>query len=486
MEDLVQFILRETHYHDFLSMQDNPPGRQANLETFMQMIRDFEATHGGGIYSFLAHFDAQEELETPREPVANSERNAVRLMSIHQSKGLEFPIVIHAELNKRFNRQDLNGSLLIDETYGLAPRIVVAEFQSHYPSLPFHLAGKKMLKELLSEEMRLLYVAFTRPVQRLVMVGTVKNFSEALEKVKPPALAGSHFDWVLHWIRQETATGIPVEQHPLFHLNLHNPGVNEEISQLLEMDETCVQAELKKLKEILQACDQPYPFIGASSQPGKASFTELKSAILKDEDLFQVHTPTKVRASAVAVLEAMEIGTAHHHFLEKLPLKQTLDMKYLRSERDRMIKETVLTIAEAECLDLDSIEKFWSSPTGMFFLQHPEGIRRELPFTCKFTLAELQELGLSTATEMREEWILVQGVIDLAFFHPNGGLWLVDFKTDRLTADEISSRAKDYEAQIRLYASALEKIFKQRVVWAGLYFIALSQFSIVCDFRGCE
>ena len=169
----LEAVLTETHYADWLLTQPRGEQRHANVERLVGLARQFDQFQRQGLFRFLRFIEAQRMAETEPEVARVSEENSVRLLSIHQSKGLEFPVVVVADLGKPFNVSDLRAEIILDEKYGLCPQIKPPHTGRRYPSLPYWLARQRQHRELLGEEMRLLYVAMTRARELLLLSGSL-------------------------------------------------------------------------------------------------------------------------------------------------------------------------------------------------------------------------------------------------------------------------------------------------------------------------
>src|SRR6185369_12399544 len=158
----LETVLSETYYASWLLAQPRGQQRHANVQRLLALARQFDRFQRQGLFRFLKFVEAQQLADTQPEVAPVCEENAVRLMSIHQSKGLEFPVAVVADLGKSFNLADLNAEIILDELYGLCPQIKPPQTGRRYPSLPYWLARQRQLRETLGEEARLLYVAMTR------------------------------------------------------------------------------------------------------------------------------------------------------------------------------------------------------------------------------------------------------------------------------------------------------------------------------------
>ena len=248
-----------------------------------------------------------------------------------------------------------------------------------------------------------------------------------------------------------------------------------------------------------------YPFKAATRRKAKSSVTELRrTAEELDEEAEPIFTrpkfaakkrkaesgPPPLRSGAVAPklqakaekrkLSASEAGTAHHKFLQHVALENTNSIAALETESRRLEQEKILSAEECAVLDLDALADFWNSPAGRKIrAQSPDSVKRELQFTARFNPAELDELVGSSRCDDRtpqrsvptsNEFVVVQGVADLVVLLPKE-IWLVDFKTDQVRPDELPEKTRFYEPQLKLYASALAKIYSKPVANCWLHFL---------------
>jgi ATP-dependent helicase/nuclease subunit A len=481
-------VIDSTHYADWLLTQERAGQRRANVERLLQLARQFDAARGESLPRFLRFIEAQQESEAETEPAAAPESDAVRLMSIHQSKGLEFPLVVVADLGKRFNVGDLGGNIILDEEFGLCPRIRPPEAFQSWPSLPYWLARRRQKRELLGEEMRLLYVALTRPAQRLILAGTASRNSIEDKWPKraahPPApgeiLAGaSYLDWLGSW--------------PPGAANLQSSGQNEFFAWTVFDDDhrwlapgaepgrTAGMAgaadELDLSPEARDRLDWRYPFGADTAIPAKASVSGLRRLMAGESEeealpIFAVDTSPAARRPGQAPLRAAEIGSAHHVLLQRMALETAPTAEGLREEAARLCRSNLLTADQCASLDFEALAAFWQSAPGRELLGRRPALRRELAFTARLAAAELAGLGAAEfANAGADEFVVVQGVIDLAAILPDE-IWLLDFKTDHFPAAELGEKIRQYRPQIKLYAAALGRIYRRPVTRRWLHFLS--------------
>lgn len=485
----LETVLVETHYLEWLRSRPRGAQRQANVMRLLALAEQFDQFQHQGLHRFLNFTEVQREADVEPEVAPVAAENAVRLMSIHQSKGLEFPVVALADLGKAFNTQDRRADIIFDETRGLCPCVKPPQSGRRYPSLPHWLAQQYQRRELAGEELRLLYVALTRARDTLILTGGVTNKKwETLWTVPEPVtpqriLAGaSHADWIGLWFARQNpdpaAVGGEVphlrwrlaEESELAGATAATPGAVPPVPAL--------DNETRHRLETVLAWN--YGFKTATEYKAKTSVTALRrqAAEILEDEAQPLYPPTPmVRWELLSTLSAADTGIAHHHFLQHVKLDQTTDLRSLQQEAIRLVAEGLLKEEESQSLDLAAIADFWKSPAGREIRRHAAEVRRELPFTARFSPVELSQLSgvtLPSAGELAGEFAIVQGVADLAVLRANE-IWLIDFKTDSLAAGELAAKTEHYRPQLKLYAAALTKIYAKPVARRWLHFLATRQ-----------
>jgi ATP-dependent helicase/nuclease subunit A len=489
LSQCLEAVLAETHYDAWLLSRPRGAQRRGNVQRFLSLAEQFDAFQRQGLYRFLRFVEAQREIDAEPEVAPLAEENAVRLMSIHQSKGLEFPIVALADLGKKFNEQDLHGEIILDERFGLCPRVKPPSSGGRYPSLAHWLAQKNQRRELRGEELRLLYVALTRARDTLILSGGVsekkwENLFQNTAPVSPREIlsAGSDMDWLGLWFRIQNGKS-KIEnpwkgELPTLRWRLVDDSelagspveANKPASALMSID----KATEKRLARLL---DWQYPHPAATSLSAKTSVTTLRRQAAEADDeaeqkFISRFAFSKTKGRKDRQLSAEDTGLAHHKFLQHFSLDAAKDLKSFLAEAKRLEKENYLSAAEAAVLDVEALADFWDSPIGKKMRANISSIRRELPFTARFGPDELDKiLGKDSPAGLKDEFVVVQGVADLVVLLPKE-TWLVDFKTDDVSAKELSEKTKAYSPQLQLYARALEKIYSRPVTNCLLHFLA--------------
>ncbi len=497
----VRRILDATHYESLILAQERGEERLANLNRLLRLMRQFDPYQRQGLMRFLRFVDSQRDAEAEEEPAAPDVADAVRLLSIHLSKGLEFPVVVVADLSKAFNVSDLHADILLDPEFGLCPRITPEGVNSHYPSLPYWLARRRHKKELLGEELRLLYVAMTRARDRLILTGSIgaKQFENRWQQDRELSTttllqARSYADWIALWFAKNCAAeagGARSGETALCRWKVHDDSSLDESEKKTESADAGHAVKLNKEETdgLRRRLSVEYAFATATEEPAKTSVSALRRRATEhfDEeetvDFFRRRAPQTQRLSSASNLtnSAAEVGTVYHRFLERVSFKCVRSVRELRDEATRMVSGGVLSALEMELLDFDSLLTFWRSDFGGAVLANERHVQRELAFTARFSPAELEEISPRSqekipgcATRMHGEFVIVQGVADLAVILPKE-IWLLDFKTDKASAKDLPGKVELYRPQLLLYARALQRIYDRPVTDSRLHFLSLGR-----------
>ncbi len=487
-------MLDETHYAAWLLTQPRGEQRHANVQRLLALAQQFDQFQRQGLFRFLRFIEAQQAAETAPQVAAVSGEDSVQLMSIHQSKGLEFPVVVVADLGKPFNLSDLRAEIILDARYGLCPQIKPPHTGQRYPSLPYWLARQRQKQEMLGEELRLLYVAMTRARDLLILTGNVaekkflKQWSEPTNFTTASVLAArSYLDWIAAWSAQTgSSPAASAENSPAGENTWWRWRIYDDLDKRLLDAAQPTGGSARRTRRIrTQHCHLArtartprtwqYPHQSATEEPAKTLPSPLCAAgwINSETDgtpLFKFRTANQKTKLKKSSLSSAEIGTAHHTFLQFVSLEQAGTLIGLREEARRMELELILSAEEIAQLDFDALSAFWQSDIGKSIRAEAKNVRRELPFTARFLPAELPR---NNAAELPDgEFVVVQGAADLVVVLP-GEIWLVDFKTDDMTAAELPEKVKLYELQLRLYALALSRIYGRPINRVHLHFLAL-------------
>ena len=485
---LIDEVLTSTGLEEIYASMPDGVRRAENLRAFRAFAAGYAASRGGGLMQFCRYVAGLRESDTAvSPPEIDAGADAVRIMSIHKSKGLEFPIVILADLSRKFNLQDNSAPVLLDDELLIGANVVDTQSGSYYPGIAKMAIAAKKKRQSVSEEMRVLYVAMTRAKDMLIMTDCAARQTERLQKwnaalTEPmrPEVAASALrmgDWIL------MAALCRTEASELFARTGGNAvsrvrpdtwRITFRSTQALHTDQPETAGAFSGLpgadgmvSKLEGQLSYVYPHMAAAKTASKLTATQLKGRLLDQEAAENAENAEPVRTAerrpnfrADTPLSGREKGSATHLFMQFVRYEACTDMQGIASELERMQRERFLTARQAEAVDRERILRLFESPFGARIL-HAEKIRREFKFSI------LTDAGAYDPAAAGEQ-VMLQGVVD-CFWEEEGGLVIVDFKTDRIHGGP-EKKAADYAPQLEAYAQALSRIFEKPVREKYLYF----------------
>lgn len=488
-EQLVWYLLEDTGLLAAYSAMEQGQRRRENLLSVYALAR----TTAGGNYLYLYELiRALNRMEQSGQESASGGASGVTLTTIHRSKGLEYPVVFLSDLSRKFNFRELNNTVLLDGAMGVGAKIVDPAQRIRYPGMVYEAMSVKKRQALLDEELRILYVGMTRPKDYLFMTYAIGAESDVFSRLRAGAgmpaepwctsSVGCLGDWVL-------LAALPrVEAGDLFSL-CGRPDSSLKVTDYpwrIQLDslelvpqphyggkpvtqQTAVEQHVPAPEQLVRAMTWENPHAAASRTPSKLTATELKG---RNKDLeaqedaaVPVSVPKLLRPEFILEKKGLtptEQGTAAHQFLQYARFSQLASRDGILSELDRMVDSAYLTEQQAEAVKPDEIARLFSSPLGQRLLSASKLIR-EFKFSL-LTPADRFYSGL------KDEQVLLQGVVDAAILEPDS-ITVIDFKTDRISAQQASVRAEHYRPQLETYREALGRIFERPVREMILYFL---------------
>lgn len=447
LPDLLRQICNECDYLAHLLVQPGGQQRARNFERFFAALQD-SATRQESLFALLAHLeDVKRRKGTYFElPAAQDDENCVRIMTIHTSKGLEFPVVFLARTDAPFNLRDLSKPLLFHPAYGLACKVTDEQARTELPTLTYALLRMVLDTEQKSEELRVLYVAMTRARDQLLLSGCTRDPDALFERAALPPDAQTllahrcFLDWLL----------AAVFDLPCFAdwsgRTLPPNADAPEIAHALEGATTAPEAPAKQTGFDLAAClraaaQEPAPgflHYPCTYTPVKAGVSSLLSAYV------EIERSTRLPGTS-GRFSATELGTLAHLFLQHASFDAWAGVQ---AQLHDMLQRQLLTPAESDALQ-PFAPHFERLMTGALAgrIRASGRVYRELPFSMAATA---RELGLNES----DERVVVQGIVDLAF-EEDGALVLVDYKSNMADESTLQSLAGHYSLQLTLYARAL-------------------------------
>ncbi len=485
---LLEAVLVRTNLDGIYAAMSDGELRSSNLQTFFQLAAEFEASGNRDLGRFLEHLDAMEEkgLILAGE---QSSPGCVTIMSIHKSKGLEFPVVFLCGLSRSFNMESQRAKVLCHKEMGLGLSAADAQKRIYYPTIAKRAIAAKIGMEAVSEELRVLYVAMTRAKDRLIMTYASDSLEKDLRElvtriqmggqkllVQESTCAGQ---WVLLAALQRTEAGAlftlggkPAETtlgEPAWHIRVvqgsQMPQASLEERNLQAMPEGAES----QLRENLTF---QYAHMAATMAPSKQTVTQRKGR-QKDQEVAEAAAPEKLRerkwrkpSFLETVTLGKERGTATHKAMQYIRYEACTDEASISSELQRLVNCHFLTQEQGKLVNCKKIATFFASPLGQR-LREGKNVLREFKFS-------ILEDGESYDPALSGEQVLLQGVVDCALIEEDGMI-LLDFKTDYVTEQTLLALKERYCLQVQAYAQALQRIYGKPVRQSLLYFFALDR-----------
>lgn len=469
------------------SAMEDGNDRVRNLHSFSQIATDFESTGRKELSYFLDYLLTLDISGLPAASTQNS--GCVRIMSIHKSKGLEFPVVFLCGLSRAFNRMDLQKQVLCHKDLGLGLVCVNETQRVRYPTIAKRAIAAKITEENISEELRVLYVAMTRAKDRLIMTYSAQNLASRLQDIvlrmdlsakellaRYPSCPGT---WILlaALSRSEAGAFFSLAGYPDQRCVSDNPW-NIQVVEVKEMSSTAADAEspqkeldLAIIRKMETGLHYVYPYQTAVTIPSKITATQMKGRI-KDqeaaENTVQLSDSRRILRSATVSAEnrGIKYGNAMHSVMQNLDYAACGDEDAIQRQVAMLCEKGLLSDEQANMVKIDEIIHFIRSPLGQKLTSCSE-VLREFKFSI---LVDSQEVY----PEISGEKILLQGVIDCALIE-HDGITVLDFKTDYVSEDTLEDVTLRYLPQVKTYAKAISRIYGKPIKAAYLYFFRMNR-----------
>lgn len=523
LNEFIWKLYLDTGFYNYVTLLPNGSLRQANLKMLFEKAKQYEKVSFKGLFSFINFIDKVKTSsgDMSAAKIVGENDDVVRIMSIHKSKGLEFPIVFLSSTGKKFNMQDLNTPILIHQDIGFGPQYIDSDRKIEYPSLAKEAIRIAAKEETISEEMRVLYVALTRAKEKLIITGMSKDIEKALkdkekllevyqkkdivnnknsqEKLSPNLVGkySSYIDWLelVYEYNKENQIDDIIELNIYNKSDLVSEFINndsEEIDMMEKIKEEIQnkeheidsKEEQKYKQEILSKLKWRYEYSKASKIPTKTSVTKLKELETENseydiDDLVEFarnkrenknETQEYSRLSAkprfmesVEKLNSAQKGTLMHLCVQLLDEKKEYTINDIKEFVQDLQNRNIISEIEAKSVNEQMLLRYTKSSLWNE-LKLAKEIHKEEPFYINIKANTI----FDDAEE--DETILVQGIIDLYYIDKEGKLILVDYKTDYVPDGDVSKLEEKYKVQLDLYKKALEDALGRKVdkamIWA--------------------
>lgn len=518
IHELIEIILRETGYGHYVAAMPAGNRRTANLNMLLEKAAAYEKTSYKGLFHFVRYIDELQKYDVDfgEADMVGENEDVVRIMSIHKSKGLEFPIVIVSGMGKNFNKQDTRSKMVLHPELGIGLDYMDGKKRIKSPTIAKKAIAKQIDLENLGEELRVLYVALTRAKEKLILTGTLKDAPEKLEFFRQQANLSKAADRPLSYLTREGASGyldwiLPAvlsygDKYPVRIVEAAEL-VLDEVENQLEQNEDLTErieeieaADTQLVGQLKQRFSQRYPYQTDILRKNKYSVSELKHRAMRERfeaeqeetvPAFLEEPVTPTIPLFIQREESVEQETANRGALRGTAVHRVMECydfaseKSVQEQMEAMEKEEKITADMRALVREQTVADFVSSETGkrMALAQRGGALYREKPFVMGFTEEELENYGFGVGSNTdsceniyektdsdqekeeqkkvrhEEDLTLIQGIIDV-FWIEKDGIVLLDYKTDRVQqAKELIDR---YATQLKLYADALERVFAAR------------------------
>ena len=482
LDELIWKIYNDTGYYDYVGLMTNGALRQANLKMLFERAKQYESISFKGLFNFISYIEkiktSSKDMDSAK--IIGENEDVIRIMSIHKSKGLEFPVVFISGTGKQFNMQDLNNKILLHPEIGIGVKYIDYNKQIEYDTLSKQAMKERIKIETISEEMRILYVALTRAKEKLIITGYSKpekedELNDIISKYGETSyLVLKKYISYLDWIRLVYISN-KEKMSKLADINIY------EKSQILKskndkressINSTDIKQKLEKeldekeYEEIAKNIEYKYKNQEATVIPNKTSVTEIKKLKSESKDnesvTIEIPKPKFLQRDENEKITNAEKGTLIHLCMQKLNIIQkeyTVDD--IKEFVQKLQKDNIISEKEYEAINIMKIYNFTKSNIWKA-LKQAKVVEREKPFYINIPAKDVYGKDL-------DEQLLVQGIIDLYYIDKEDNLILVDYKTDYVENRDEQILINKYKMQLELYKKALESAMNKKVSRVYIY-----------------
>lgn len=505
LDELIWQIYSDTNFYNFVTLLPNGGLRQANLKILFERAKQYESASFKGLFNFINFIDKlhSNSGDLSSAKLIGENENVIRIMSIHKSKGLEFPVVFLSCMGKQFNLQDLNDNIILHQDLGFGPKYINPDKKIEYTTLAKEAIKLKAKVETLSEEMRVLYVALTRAKEKLIITGVSKDLEKSFrekesliqmyktnkKEINPVLLKKykSYLDWIelvyfnnIEKIDKFMKLNIIKKSDLLKDLNNNEEVSDGEENIVTKLNKMAKNVQSTGVGELSKTLKWKYIYLDSSVIPTKTSVTKLKEAeneqnepIISieelegqtDESQFAVARPQFL--NEVTEITGAQKGTLMHLCFQKLDEHKQYTKQMLQELVNDMVRRKLITELEGKAVNIYKLYSFTQSELFKQ-LQNAKKVYKEQPFYISLTADEVYGNGIN-------DNILVQGIIDLYFINQSGEVVLVDYKTDYVEKGKENELIQKYSKQLEIYKKALEQALGKCVDKCYIYSVYLEK-----------
>ena len=519
LDEFIWKLYSDTHYYTYVGLMPNGDLRQANLKMLFERAKQYETASFKGLYNFIQFIEklhvGSNDLGAAK--LIGENDDVIRIMSIHKSKGLEFPVVFLSATGKQFNLMDLNQNILLHQELGIGVKYIDYERQVQYDTLTKEAIRNKILTETLSEEMRILYVALTRAKEKLYITGLKRDYEKEIENMQKQVSRyhkvnnkinyilvkkyKKYLDWILLvylyekenknqllklnvWNKQELLKSFakPKEEIVDIREQLEKATIQkdefEKINAILEYTYTHqlsttipTMTSVTKIKQIkMQANINKNPYMVKENKNANTKQKNIENEMnLENQNETQLtfNKPNFMKEDKDDVITSAQKGTLIHLCMQRLDETKEYTLEMIKDLIEDFVKRKIITEKEAKSINTYKVLEFTKS-TIWKDLKTAKKVYKERPFFINIPAKEVYG-------EEVEEEILVQGIIDLYYINQENQVILVDYKTDYVEKGKESELVEKYISQLELYKKALEESLQRKVDKTYIYSVYLGK-----------
>ncbi len=478
LQKLILTLLNDTGYIDTVSAMNDGARRRNNLLLLCSYANQYETMGNSSVGGFVKYILKQSSIKAAAAPVSG---DSVKIMSIHGSKGLQFPVCIVAGIMSNFNDSESRSSVLYTTDFGIGFKYFDEEEKTKLTTVSREAILSKIRADRLEEELRLLYVAMTRTQDRLIFVGSVSDCDKKLEKIKSSVLSSastidsslfsqtkSYGDWLLtalmlhpdgNILRGNGHSVLVKDTESHISVNIIN---GENIKDFSSMDESSSsEVNMELANEVADSINYQYPYKELLSVESKASVSALANSAEGLKYAFS-YRPAFMQSGGITPTER---GTAMHKVMQFFDFSQ---YNCIEKELERLYEWQYISEREYNAINIKALSDFFNS-NAFERIKNALRVEREMRF---LTEIPVKEIAGKLSRDYPDERVIVQGAVDICFVEDDG-IVILDFKTDRV--DSCETLKECYGEQLNIYAMACEKIFDMPVKQKIIYSFALAK-----------
>ena len=495
LDEFIWKLYTDTKYYTYVGLMPNGDVRQANLKMLFERAKQYETASFKGLYNFI-NFIEKLHLgsgDLGAAKLIGENDNVVRIMSIHKSKGLEFPVVFLSATGKQFNLMDLNQNILLHQELGIGVKYIDYERQVQYDTLTKEAIRNKILTETLSEEMRILYVALTRAKEKLYITGLKKDYNKEIENMQNQVNRypktdnkinyillkkyKKYLDWILLvYLYEKEKTNNLLTVNVLYKKEILKAMVRIEDDKI-DIREILEQAKIENetMQQLDKILEYQYRYSISTKIPTMTSVTKIKQMKKKKDsnnensegETKTFHKPNFLRTDETETLTNAQKGTLVHLCMQRLDENIEYDLDKIKACIAQLVQRKIITEVEERNINPYKILEFTKSNIWKQ-LKQAKKVYRERPFFIHIPAKEIYNEDI-------EDKLLVQGIIDLYYINQQDEIILVDYKTDYVEKGKEEELIEKYKEQLNMYKRALEETLKQKVSKVYIYSVYLGK-----------